>query len=356
VNATAASHPPPAGAVERHAPSPTLFGLSACLLARWRLVLVGPLLLAGVAAAVSMVLPVRFSATTMFYPETRMPSNLPASLAGIASQFGVSLGSAQSQQGTDFYVQLLSARWLLTRLLETRFAADSTGQDSLELLAQLKIRGRTRAQALDKGVKRLRNLMEVSIDRKTGVAAVTVQAPRPDLATGVAAECLRLLDYYNLQTRRSQAKERRRFVDGRVAEVNGVLTALEDTLRRFYETNREWQTTPRLRFEEQRLNRRVQVQQQLLISLMEDLESAKIAEVNDVPVITVVDPPVPPIRKSWPKRWLIVVAAWLLSFMAFAAVVVAREYREYFIEGDPDGVAALRVQWRGFTGAWRRGR
>jgi len=192
-------------------------------------------------------------------------------------------------------VQLLSARWLLTRLLETRFAADSTGQDSLELLASSRFAAGHGRRRWTRAVKRFAQPdggQHRPEDRgrsryRPGAAA----RPRD----WRAAECLRLLDYYNLQTRGLRPRSDGVFVDGRVAEVNGVLTALKDTLRRFYETNREWQTTPRLRFEEQRLNRRVQVQQQLLISLMEDLESAKIAEVNDVPVITVVDPPVPPI-------------------------------------------------------------
>jgi uncharacterized protein involved in exopolysaccharide biosynthesis len=355
MNATAVAPPVSTKVGEQPAPSPTLFGLTACLLAHWRLVLLGPTLIAVVATALTFLFTVRYSATSMFYPESRAPASLPAGLAGIANQFGMSLSNAAPQEGTDFYVQLLSARWLLMRLLETRFPSDSTGGDSLDLLSQLAVRGPSRAEALDKGVTRLRTLMGVTIDRRTGVASITVQAPRRDLAVDVARECLRLLDYYNLQTRRSQAKERRRFAEGRVGEVNGILTSLEDTLRRFYETNREWQTTPRLRFEEQRLNRRVQVQQQLLISLMQDLESAKMAEVNDVPVITVVDPAVPPVHKSWPRRRLIAAAAWVLSFLGLATIVIGREYRAYFVAGDPAGVAALRLQWRRFTGAWRRG-
>jgi uncharacterized protein involved in exopolysaccharide biosynthesis len=333
-------------------PSPTVFGVAACLLARWRLVLLVPLVLAAAAAAVSFLLPIRFSATAMFYPETRASSTLPANLAGIASQFGLTV-SAQSQQGTDFYVQILSSRQLLTRLLQTRFLAGAGPNDSLELLAQLKVRGRSPAELLENGVALMRKRLNVSIERRTGVASVTVDMPRPDLAAAVANEILHLLDDYNLETRQSEARERRQFVEGRVTSVTAALTSVEDSLRRFYDANREWQSAPRLRFEEGRLNRRVQVQQAVLISLMQDLESAKIAEVNDAPVITVVDPAVPPTRKSSPQRKLLVLGVWLLTFLIVSVFVLLGAYRGYFVEGDPVGTGALQAQWRRLATSWR---
>jgi len=332
-------------------PSPTIFGIAACLLARWRLVLVVPLVFAAVAAAASFLLPIRFAATTMFYPETGSTSALPANLAGIASQFGLTVGP-QPQQGTDFYVQVLTSRWLLARLLETRFLAATGANDSLDLLTQLHVRGRSRAKVLENGVARLRKLLTVSIERRTGVASVTVEMPHPDLAASVANDCLHLLDVYNRETRQSQGRQRRQFVEGRVAGVNATLTAVEDSLRRFYEANREWQSAPRLRFEEGRLNRRVQVQQELLISLMQQLESAKMAEVNDVPVITVVDPAVPPTRKSSPRRKLLVLGVWLLTFLTISVAVLLGAYRSHFVEGDPVGTGALQAQWRRLATSW----
>ena len=55
-------------------------------------------------------------------------------------------------------------------------------------------------------------------------------------------------------------------------------------------------TRPELNFQQERLQRQVQLQQQLYTTLSQSFEQAKIEEVRDTPVITVVEPPEAPVR------------------------------------------------------------
>ena len=55
-------------------------------------------------------------------------------------------------------------------------------------------------------------------------------------------------------------------------------------------------------FEEGRIRRQVEIRQEVYLTLRREYETARIEEVNDVPIITVVDAAVPPVEKSWPKR------------------------------------------------------
>src|SRR5205807_6157169 len=83
--------------------------------------------------------------------------------------------------------------------------------------------------------------------------------PPPDLSTLSLHDALpiflnRLADF-NLHTRQTTAGERRKFIEGRVATSEGQLRTAEEALRTFYERNRQWQSSPQLRYEEQQLNR-----------------------------------------------------------------------------------------------------
>src|SRR5438132_8548828 len=50
----------------------------------------------------------------------------------------------------------------------------------------------------------------------------------------------------------------------------------------------------------------VDIRQEVSLTLRREYETARIEEVNDTPVITVIDPPVPPHERSSPKRLLLV--------------------------------------------------
>src|SRR5690349_21506614 len=61
----------------------SLLELVNILLRRWRLVVGLPLAAALLSAAIALVLPPVYTATTSFVPESRSPSRLPAVLAGL---------------------------------------------------------------------------------------------------------------------------------------------------------------------------------------------------------------------------------------------------------------------------------
>ena len=95
-------------------------------------------------------------------------------------------------------------------------------------------------------------------------------------------------------------------------------------MKTFYERNRGWQQAPELVFQEGRLRRQVDVSQEVYLTLKREHEAARIEEVNDTPVITVIDPAKPPPRPSAPKRPLIALLGLVLGgmvgvFWAFAA-------------------------------------
>jgi uncharacterized protein involved in exopolysaccharide biosynthesis len=109
---------------------------------------------------------------------------------------------------------------------------------------------------------------------------------------------LSLVNDFNLNKRQSQAKAERVFVEGRLAEARGELDSAESAVARFLEANRRIDESPRLKADLARLQRRVDLDQQVYLTLAQGLESSRLDEVRNTPVITIIDEPEGSARKA----------------------------------------------------------
>ena len=260
---------------------------------------------------------------------------IPAGLAGIAGQLGVSLGT-EASQSPRFYADVAKSREILDRLLLAHYGDPRVldePRDSTTLLDVLRPGGRNARDRLERGAKKLARLLSGDINAQTNIVTVKADSRYPELAAAVANRLVAYLNEFNTQTRQSQARERRRFIEQRVAQGERDLREAEDALKTFYQANRSWQQSPQLMFEEGRLRRQVEVRQELYLTLRREYETARIEEVNDTPVITVIDSAVVPQHRSSPKRTLWAVLTLMLSgmfavFWAFGAEYLARARRD----------------------------
>ena len=313
----------------------SLLELVNVLLRRWRLVVGLPLGAAFLTAVVSFLIPPTYTATTAFVPEVSAQRRLLAGLTGLTGQFGISLGG-EASQSPRFYAEVLKSRELMDRVLLSRFAdprSEHNPPDSATLLRLLDVDGESLGDSLHRGRKKLKGQLAVRVDERTGIVQLSVDSRHPALAAAVANVFVKYLNEFNAQTRQSQASERRKFIEGRITEAEQELRRAEEDLRAFYDRNRRWQESPQLVVEEDRRRRQVQIRQELYLTLKREYETARIEEVNDTPVITVVDPAVPPQEKSKPRRRLLVVLMIVLGGIvgvvcAFGAEHVERAQRE----------------------------
>jgi uncharacterized protein involved in exopolysaccharide biosynthesis len=107
---------------------------------------------------------------------------------------------------------------------------------------------------------------------------------------------LRLVSEFNLNRRQTKAGADRRFVETRVRESLDSLRGAEAALEAFLQRNREYRNSPQLVFAYDRLDREVRMRQQLYTTLIQSYESARIDEVRNTPVITVMEAPDLPAR------------------------------------------------------------
>ncbi len=308
----------------------SLFELLTPLVRRWRLI-AGTALACGILTAVYLLLqrPV-YTAQTNFTPET--PSNTGVSssiagLAGLAGQLGLGANTSAAVS-PEFFARLLHSREVLRSTLLTEFPdPESSNRAKRPLLDLMKVEGRSQEERLQNGARQLTDLTQASVDKPTGIVTLEVEMPAAELAAGVANRMLELLNQFNLERRQSQSQEQRRFTGERLREAEQDLREAERAQLRFMQTNRVYEGSPVLEFQAAQLARAVQLKQEVFLTLTKAHEEARISEVRDTPVLTVVDPAVAPARRTRPKRALGTLIALVTGTLIGIGLVYLDAYR-----------------------------
>jgi uncharacterized protein involved in exopolysaccharide biosynthesis len=310
----------------------SLWGLLAVIVRRRGTIIAMAFLVAAVAVALTMLQPLHYTTTAMFRPQGSQTST--SQLTALATQFGVAVPSAGEEASPAFYAEIVTSREILQRAATRLYDVEGVG--SVHLRDLLEIEEETEALRDEKVVNWLREeAVTVSTGLETGVVTVSVVTNWPDLSQKIAQDLLAEIGRFNMNTRQSQAAAERVFIEGRVAEGEEELRAAEDSLRMFLEANRQFENSPLLQFRHDRLQRQVSQRQSVLTTLVQSYEEARISEVRDTPVITVLQspylPPGPDSRSLLLAGLLgIVLGSVLGVLLAFVVEAVRRPHA-----GDP---------------------
>ncbi len=348
-----------AGGAAPSQPDPTgdvsLFGLLSALLRHRGLVLGAALACAAATAIVTLVLPRSYTVASALLPQSQ---KLPGNLSSLASQFGFMLPMSQGTESPALYSSLLLSHQLLGAAVDTKYSvrADS-GTVTAGLAPLVHAKGRTEALRRDAAIRYLSHHVTADVDGKSGMVRVTVTLRAADLALAVNRRLLELVNEFNLTTRQTQAGAERRFDEQRLNDVRRDLRDAEDRLRAFLQQNREYRSSPELSLQQERLAREVSRLQQLLTTVSDAYERARMDEVRDTPVVTVVEAPEAPVRPD--PRGLLKKAlfALIVGLLLGSAVAITREagrrlraagpsdYRRYS-ELRAETLRDLRRPWR----------
>ncbi len=313
-------------------------------LLRRRLLVAGmPLLAVAVLAAVTLPLPRKYVSSTAFMPQG---PDTRSRMAGLAAQFGIAIPSAEPGQSPAFYVELIQSREVLLSLLQSRYAFTVNGERHAGTLVELlKSRGNDSARRVEDGLERLRRALDPARSRETNIVNVSVETKWPPLSQEILVRLLKKLNDFNLSTRRTQAANERAFVERRLDEAASELRVAEERLRQFQRENRQYASSPDLTLEYERLQRQVSLRQQLYTTLAQSFEQARIDEVRDTPVLTIIAEPnlpaLPASRRLLVKSVLAAAAGLVLAVLIVVADVLVKPH-EPNLESDLEEFRALR--------------
>lgn len=277
-----------------HADEISVFALGAVLVRhRWRIVrwAMAGALIAGIPV---LLRPHLWTATASFMPQGGDPGQ--GGIQSLAGQFGIVLpGGGISSQSPDFYILLMSSRSILGPIANDTLLVPEEGVKRRPLLELLNVTSGSAAERRDAGIKVLRTKIKAAVDRTTGVVTVSAQSRWPSVSFALVERVVKGVSEFNLHTRQSQAGEERRFVEERLAAQRQSLVTAEYRLGSFMRTNRQYGNSPELSFEHDRLERDVALQQQVLSRLAQSYEEARLREVRDIPVVTMIESPIVPV-------------------------------------------------------------
>jgi uncharacterized protein involved in exopolysaccharide biosynthesis len=247
--------------------------------------------LVGIAAVatVALVLSTRreYSSSAAFMPQSRRAA---PNFSGIAAQLGIGLGVAEAGQAPQFYVDLLESREILSAVADSLYPDPKSGA-AVSLPTLLRTQKPTPLETREVTLRALRGMVDASPNVRTGVIRLTVKSPSPEVSRLLAARLLEATNSFNLRTRQSQGAAERRFTERRLNEVRDSVRAAEDRLQDFLQRNRDYRNSPPLMFEHERLTNQLNSIRAVQTTIAQAYEQAKIEEVRDTPLITVIEQP-----------------------------------------------------------------
>lgn len=267
--------------------------------ARWKTLLVFALVGGAAAVAGSFLIRPMYESEAAFQAETQSGFQLPGSLAGLASQLGnIPLGGGGTVNA-QFFADILPSDAVLRRVTSDTFSWKG-GRATLDQIYGYEHKPSPMKEYVT--VNKLRRSLRSSVNSRTNMVRFTVEAPSAELARALADGIIGALNEVNIELRQARASAEQSFTSARAEETRKDLANAEEALTRFYQRNRSIQGAPALATEEKRLVRNVDMIQQIYTQLRLQQEQAAVNAVRNTPAISVVDPPLAPVRKSRPKR------------------------------------------------------
>jgi len=305
------------------------------LLARHRVVACFTITLAAaIGGGTTLLMEPYYIAQASIFPP---PSDNPLGSLGMAGIAGLAgtLGMGSSTTQFPLYERFVFSRTLIEEVLRTRL--DAVGFQGT-LLQHFAIPESDPAREMEAAVEGFRARLQFEADKQTAVVTLRFQDANPAIAAHVVNAIIQSLDRFDVHTTNGRARERRRFLERRLAESADSLAQAESQLEDFGQSNLRIGRS--LLLTQARLQREVEFAQTVYLTLRKECELARIEEEKSVPVVNVLDLAVAPTLPAGPSLVRNAAAggfAGMLLIVTLFATIAAeprRLWRE-FIEVGP---------------------
>lgn len=302
--------------------------------------------------AISLLLPRQYTSKGSFL--VAGGDQAGSTLAGLASQFGVNVAGGDPGQSPYFYADLMASDNLLGAIVESRYRTSrDSGEDGDTLLAHYLAGSYSDPRIRHfKALEAIRNHVSTETGPVTGVVTFRVTLDDPLLAKNVATKALELVNEFNVRRRQAQASAQRQFLESQVDGMAEQLRQAEDSLQAFLLRNRNYQSSPMLGFEAERLERAVGLKQAAFTQLFQAFLQAQASELQNTPVVVTVgtplEPAVPNPRRLPMRSAAALIVALVLGVTWYAAreqwsdlLATDEELRESVLRARSEAIALL---------------
>ena len=173
-------------------------------------------------------------------------------------------------------------------------------------------------------ITELQKRVVTTFDRKTGVISINTKMPDPVVAATTAQKAVEYLKEYVTTYRTDKARSQVKFFHGQVSEAKSRYQAAEAKLANYRDQNR-FLSLQTAKIEEQRLRGDYILAQNMYNNLAQQYEQAKIRKEEETPVFKTLEPAIIPLKRSAPKRTLIVIGFGLIGLIIGTAISIFKK-------------------------------
>ena len=312
---------------------------------------------------VAIFSPVKYTASATILPQAEGKTDL-GGLGGLASMAGINLGSMMGSASgiqPDLYPRVINSYPFLNELVHQPFDfEDEDGpisiyekrmQDSIPgfgatvmkytlrlpwtiknaLMGEEKkistgVVGQsaidvTRLSQEEAGIlASMTGVLTVSVDKETGLVTIGAELGEPLLTAQVTQKTVELLQKYIIEYKTKQAVQNLEFIETSYKEKKAEFETAREAFFEYRDRNRNV-IEERTNINYQELSDAYNIASRVYQSLAEQKEQAEIAVKKDTPAFSVIEPVKVPIKKSAPKRSVIlVVSVFLGGFLGIGLI------------------------------------
>ena len=249
--------------------------------------------------------------------------------SGMAAQLGInipiSIGS--SVPWDEVYPEIVTSSDLLTGLLDENFSTEKYGELSLKdiLVKMNSLEKYPDLQRQNRALGEFRKMIKISKDRISPVVTLKVASFEPIFAAELSNRLIERSGKIQRELKTNRVRQKRLFIEERLAEVSIELKNMEKNLREFREFNRNLSGSPALEMKVQEMGRELDLQNSLYVTLKTQHEKAKIDEVERDDMVQIIDGPNIPAKLTSPRRGLSIILSLFFSFFLSIFIIYFRE-------------------------------
>lgn len=291
---------------------------------RWTYILIG-FVCCALAVGYSFIVPKQYTGQVIMLPK------IPVQKAGLLGPLAALAGESTVLEGVDeeLYGQILASDFILDRAVKRTWSA-ATGEETETLFEVFGLDEGSSDRSLEFRTFQLKTILRVQVirferDPITGIMAIRATVPgNPRLAAELANFLADELDEFNGNLNARRTVKHKKFVEGRLQEVQKDLESSEARLTDFLLENSRYNSSPKLTQRYGELERDVQAYRAIWLQMRTQLETAKIDVNKDIDSINILDRAEPPLFRSAPNRRLFLLVGGVFGFLLATLVALAR--------------------------------
>ncbi len=274
----------------------------------------------AVTLAYCLIIPNKYTSEATILPSGGADelSELKDLAGGSLAELGLGSLMQSPENSSAMFPKVLTSRLLSEQILKQQFDFSHNEKPKSLTLADYLDAGNTDLELIE-----LKRIVNVNLDRRTGLITLAVTTDYPEFSSMVVKNYLERLNDYNVNYRQSKARENEKFISTRVAEASVELALAENTLEEFRSQNLNYLSSndPELQKEHSRLERELAVKETIYLTLVKKHELSKLEAAKDVPIVQVLDNGFVPQIKSSPSRSLYLLASLIGSI--FVSIILS---------------------------------